>query len=470
MNQTSVEADKQSTSNRFWTWRALVLAGVFHAACTLLLFIAGRTQLFPSLTDQNGIAKFPSDSPIYLLGANILVNQIKEVGISALFTSPFSLHTKIYSILFVVLGPVVGHNIVAAEPFNVLCYVAIVFFVFKLGQEVFGTRTGRVAAVLVAFWPTLLLHTTQFLREHLFIALLLGFILLLTHALTRTFSTTQGIYTGLLCVLAGVTLWIVRPDHWPAILLIVFIGTAFQVFQFFQTKKLNSGNVIRSLILLLSSLAIPVIGPHLYTHFRVPGPPLEVLLDTELQRQSPVYPPSPLSEPLTRVREQIAWTRYLFATYRGSTSNIDQEVRFDSWGAVIRYVPRAAEVGLFAPFPNMWFAERASVGRAGRILSGVETLVFYFLIGFAFWCLWKRRDQLVVWFLMTSAVVSVTLLALVVANVGALYRMRYPYWTLLLLAGVDGVLRFKSTFAPRSSHQHRETDQAEQQSIPALHP
>ena len=62
------------------------------------------------------------------------------------------------------------------------------------------------------------------------------------------------------------------------------------------------------------------------------------------------------------MRERITWALYLFANYPGSASNIDTDVRLESWREVIRYLPRAAEIGLLAPFPNMWLASGAQVG------------------------------------------------------------------------------------------------------------
>jgi len=146
---------------------------------------------------------------------------------------------------------------------------------------------------------------------------------------------------------------------------------------------------------------------------------------------------------LAAEREQIVWARYLYGSYPGTISNIDAEVQMESWGDVIRYLPRAAEIGLFAPFPGMWVAPGAMVGRSGRMISGFETLMVYVVMLLGLWGLWKQRDQLAIWFLATTAVLSVILLGLVTTNVGALYRMRYPFWMLLIIVGVDGASRLR---------------------------
>lgn len=429
----------------------LVLAGVFHATITSIVFALGRANFFPGLFDSNGAGRFASDSPIYLADAVSLVNQLKQAGIAGWAGAPFPLHTKLYSLVFAALGPLVGFNILAAEPLNLLCYLAIVFLVFKLGSEISGPRTGRLAAILVAVWPTFLLHTTQILKDPLFIALLLGLIFVATCWLTRSFSRTRGLWTGLLSGALAMLLWFVKPDLWALTLMVVLLSLVFQCLRFVQAKQIASGNLIGGIALLVIALGIPLLGPRLIRAYHNPSPhPFLTVTGSGANQQiaaaDPTKPlavkgPSRSSDPLTRLRERITWTRYLFVNYPGTSSNIDADVRLESWGEVIRYLPRAAEIGLLAPFPNMWLASGAQVGRLGRMLSGLEMLMMCIVMVLGLWGLWKRRDQLAIWFLVTIATLSVIALGLVTANIGALYRMRYPFWILLIIVGVDSALR-----------------------------
>src|SRR5205085_12346137 len=72
---------------------------------------------------------------------------------------------------------------------------------------------------------------------------------------------------------------------------------------------------------------------------------------------------------------------------------------FRSLTDLLRYLPRAAVVGFFAPFPSMWFASGRQVGSAGRLLGGLESLAMYVVEGLALLGLWRGRRQLSVWFL-----------------------------------------------------------------------
>lgn len=52
-------------------------------------------------------------------------------------------------------------------------------------------------------------------------------------------------------------------------------------------------------------------------------------------------------------------------------------MRFASTFGILRHIPRAVVIGMLAPFPNMWFSVGDQVGKAGRLLSGCETLIMY---------------------------------------------------------------------------------------------
>jgi hypothetical protein len=457
VNHSPAIASPNSTSGAsFGNGSYLTLVGIFHAIITSIVFALGRAKLLPNVFDSNGAARFASDSPVYLADAVRLANQMKQAGFAAWASAPFPLHTKLYSLAFTALGPLVGFNILAAEPLNLLCYVAIVFLVFKLGVEIFGARTGGLAAIIVAVWPTFLLHTTQLLKDPFFIALLLGLIFVATCWLTRSFSRTQSLGRGLLGGVLTMLLWAVKPDLWALTLIVVLLSLLFQCLRSIQAKQIASGNLLGGLVLVVIALGVPVLGPRLIKPYSNPDPhPLLAGTGTganQLDRAAaepgkalPVKPPSRSSSRLTRLRERIAWARFLFVSYPGTGSNIDADVRLESWVEVIRYLPRAAEIGLLAPFPTMWLASGAQVARLGRMLSGLEMLMMYIVMVLVLWSLWKSSDQLASWFLVTIATLSVFLLGLVVPNVGALYRMRYPFWILLIIVGVDGALRLHAT-------------------------
>lgn len=121
-------------------------------------------------------------------------------------------------------------------------------------------------------------------------------------------------------------------------------------------------------------------------------------------------------------------------------SNIDVDVYFHSLIDLVLYVPRALQVGVLAPFPPMWLSDGVSPG-AGlmRFIAGVEMGVSYVLmvgVGLLWFGLKSNRPALMVSILMATVLILV--MALVVCNVGTLYRMRYGGWQLLNGLGVLG--------------------------------
>ena len=53
--------------------------------------------------------------------------------------------------------------------------------------------------------------------------------------------------------------------------------------------------------------------------------------------------------------------------------------------------------------------------------------------------LWRGRRNLLGWFLFGFLASGIVALGLVVNNVGALYRLRYPFWTLMVILAAGGL-------------------------------
>jgi hypothetical protein len=135
---------------------------------------------------------------------------------------------------------------------------------------------------------------------------------------------------------------------------------------------------------------------------------------------------------------ELAGRRAGFRSYTSQASNIDRDVQLQSFGDIVRYIPRALVIGFFAPFPKMW-VESGSYGRTGRLLSGAETLVMYFLYVAVAFCLWRDRRNLKMWFVFLIAAVGLLALGLVVVNAGALFRIRYVFWMMLIILSSRGL-------------------------------
>ena len=75
---------------------------------------------------------------------------------------------------------------------------------------------------------------------------------------------------------------------------------------------------------------------------------------------------------------------------------------------------------------------------SGRRLAGFETLLSYVIECLALFGLWRARRNLSAWLLFLVITLGAMSLGLVVGNIGALYRLRYPFWVLLVVVGASG--------------------------------
>jgi hypothetical protein len=110
----------------------------------------------------------------------------------------------------------------------------------------------------------------------------------------------------------------------------------------------------------------------------------------------------------------------------------------------LRFLPRAAVIGFFAPFPKMWF-QSGNFGLGVRLVSGLETLAMYFVYVAVGFCLWRERRNAKVWLLLLVAAIGMVALGLVVINAGALFRIRYVFWILLIVLASSNFVTQKST-------------------------
>jgi hypothetical protein len=150
-------------------------------------------------------------------------------------------------------------------------------------------------------------------------------------------------------------------------------------------------------------------------------------------------PPVPL---LDNQLAGLACTREDFRRdYPNARSNIDTEVVFRNVRDIVAYVPRALQIALFAPFPDMWAGSvQQSVGAAQRLLVVPEMILYYLaLVGCVLAAMKSHsRERAILAALVSFSLFFVLTYVLVVTNIGTLYRMRYPAMLLLCALGMWG--------------------------------
>ena len=121
-------------------------------------------------------------------------------------------------------------------------------------------------------------------------------------------------------------------------------------------------------------------------------------------------------------------------------SVIDGDKQFKNTIDFISYLPRAIQIGGFSPFPNDWFKSGKHVGLIGRMLSGIEMIIWYTVsVGFLYILINNfiiMRPLIPIIFI---SIFLIVLLGYAVPNVGAIFRMRQGYMIPIYIYGMYGV-------------------------------
>jgi hypothetical protein len=429
-----------------------LIAGValLHVMLALALFTAGRSGIAPGIVDRNGVVKaIDVDSFTYREQAAALAAVLKERGFGAwraeAGTAP--LHVRLLSWQFRVFSPVAGDSTLAAEPWNLLCFVAIVSLVFAIARECGGGRSSLFAAAAVALWPSLLFHTLQFLKDPPFIAGTLALILLITTWLTRHYEPRHAFAAAVLWISAASILLRIRSKFAIVVFALAAFGLILLVVRQLTERRVLFWNL--SCALAVAAAASLMLSQSTHRYERLKAYPSPVTGE-----------PKALAGGLARLPTGIGWrpartspllaaaddaslalgsarTRYNLVSVLGG-SGIDTSVELRSASDVVAYLPRALAIGLWAPFPAMWRQPGRVTGSAARLAAGAETFAMYCFELLAIAGVFLAPRRLAALLLLVIATFGVTTLALVVSNVGTLYRFRYPFWALFIAAGMTG--------------------------------
>jgi hypothetical protein len=419
----------QKVIDKEWKTGVVFFTGLvlFHLAFSILLSIIARSTFLASLHNGQGVWNFASDSVVYHQEALRLLSYLKNGDYGSWWVSSPWWHVKWIALSYAVITP----DPLSFAPINALTWAVSVVCVYKIVRQLFPDH--RVLAVLsttmFGLWPSYLFHCTQLLKDPLYsmgiLAMVWGWMALL--------SGKRGIGFSILVCFGVLLAHLNRSYILEALVFLTLLATMFVLWR----KRETLAHALLACVL--------VLGLYAYEHraeillmFRPPPPPPTV-----------VQPPA-VKDPWRYedwVPDWFEWrikaiinTRLGWATsYPEAGSNIDTDVRFYSVRDVIEYVPRALQIGFLAPFPRHWFEKAKVAGRPSRVFAGIEMMVWYLLLpGFLYFIISRGNPiQVRLWLLIYSGIL-VLLTALVVTNLGALYRMRFVYFLPILIGGLEG--------------------------------
>ncbi len=412
--------------------RLLLIAALLHIILAITITVVGKARLLPNTFDANGVGvAFALDSVSYREQALYMASQLREGRVRDWINYRAKLatfHARVYSISYALLGWLLGEGILALEPVNLFYYLTMLVLTYLIGASAFSPSIGRLAAIAIGLWPSLLMFTTQLLRDPMYICcfLLLVWILI---ACIKGLSSWRGVGIYIAAGIAALSLVLLaRAAMWEIVLLTVLLAAGICFFSQTRARRLDLRTSVAVLLLCVAVFLLP----------RVMSGGRVVDRYEQAVARNPALDVTPNNgSPWSKMATQIGWARHVFiVAYPGSGSNLDADVELRTAGDIVRYLPRALELGLLAPFPSMWFAPGAKVGLSGRLVIGAEMVALYAMLVLSVATVVRERRRLLVWFLFVTSVLACTSLALVVVNAGALYRLRYPYFIPIILLGL----------------------------------
>lgn len=350
-------------------------------------------------------------------------------------------------------------------PFNAAIHATAALVLLAIMLQLTGRlKTAFLAVLPFALFPTPFLWNSALHKDGIFILgsilVFFGFNLFIR---TTDVKPLQLAVKAALAIIIGLFLvWVVRPYGLEMLLYIgFFVAFASTVYLFFHLN--NNKKLIYNIVLLWFALVIMLpltnTGIH-HSYISGAGITTAVLIEPVAPLTSPqeLAAPAITSEqpqpeavlPATWVDtpwlpQQIDHLLYSISVLRDryrilkphAGSNIDVEVKFENAASVILYIPRAFQIGMFAPFPEHWFES----GRSGfntflRRISGLEMLLIYFAYIFvlAAFKLWLKKPELYITLAIPTGMVITY--ALVVVNIGTLHRMRYGFVMTIVAVGI----------------------------------
>lgn len=120
----------------------------------------------------------------------------------------------------------------------------------------------------------------------------------------------------------------------------------------------------------------------------------------------------------------------------GGNSLVDATVELHSAKDFIRYLPRAIQVGMLSPLPDLWWGRASTPAMSlAREIAGVMTAFYYVCLAGLIVGLIVFRNNLSFWIVFFFCFLGILVYAFTYPNIGALMRFRYGFYMTLVSFG-----------------------------------
>ena len=430
---------------------------IFHALVAIILFVVANSEYLSNLHNGQGFWNFSRDSTLYHQEA---INASTFLRNSQWFDwwSAYELHQHVKWIALVYWAT--GHEaLISFEIINGLVWSSSIILLYKSSKLIFNNSIVSAISVLFFFQPSILISSTQLLRDPFFI---LG-ICFMCYGWAILKKNKNNL--GIVLILIGSVFFISMRPYFSFVLFAVFF---FYSIKLILNKEISISTISLLIVPLFIFMQLGLENRYLTSFFQnfeiqnnsnkgenILDPLLiqnnsnkgENILDPLLiqngNNKSTIFWQAVTSMPnelTTRVSEMRQGFRIV---NRSAGAKIDSDKTYNSFVDAILYFPRVVQVAFLSPFPSHWIETGKETGRIGRMLSGLEMLSWYFIIlGFLYIVFTKPLVIKPLLPIITLSVFVIILLGYVVPNIGAIYRMRQGFMIPFYMVGVYGIYSF----------------------------
>lgn len=452
----------------------IIWLGVFVFLYSWFASMLLQLWVIPALFSQPGAAEglVVLDSIGFDQQAKAQAAMIASLGWSAWELRPQGQSpVGIASVFYVLLGPTPASML----PFNAAVHAVSACAVMAILRNFFSAVPALIGALVFALNPASFEWVAQIHRDGIFILgnllLILGVLrfIRIPEAGAGCMNAWQWLWWFVVPVAGTFLIWVARP-YWVQIALVTLVlATVGVILTNLIHKKITGHRMV-----LFAAMALFVgLFQLLLIRFHTPHEPINIPQHVS-QPGSEAGSETGSEAGSEKVNKQapFAWAHsgwlplavegrfYRIATARlgaisqGGNSLVDADWRLDSVGAILGYVPRALQLGLFSPFPELWVGQGSTpaMTMARKVVGGVTLLSYVCLAGLVIG-LWRMRSSLPLWVMIGACLTGIIVYAVTYPNVGTLMRYRHGFYMLLVGYGAawwwDLWLR-RSNYAMRS--------------------
>ncbi len=420
---------------------------LFHVFLSVVFSSIAHSSIAAHLHNGEGFWNFARDSTLYHQEA-IIQTQLLNDGLWLEWLNSYAYHlnTKAISILYWLTNI---ENPLVFELVNGPLWVVSIVSIYKSSKLLFDDRVA-LYAIIFFFQPSILMSSMQLLRDPILIA---GFSILCYGWLD--FYKNKPNWKNVILIYIGFILIFAMRSYLISIFTIVFL---FSLIWYLMIKNIS---FFQALLIATPLIFAVQISNHVYLGnlgidkiiLGVVNP-IKQEPDSFVKQETDSFVKQETDSFVKKIVDKISIRMNklrtgFFNNNKESGSKIDSEIAFKSFSEILDYLPTAMRNGFLSPFPRQWAEEGKETGRIGRIISGFETLIWYFLIsGFLYVVIRRLRIVIPLAPILLISIATIILLGYIVPNVGAIYRMRQGFMIPFFIFGVYGIqIMMHSLFA-----------------------